>query len=144
LVEVLSGDLDGNGVAEVVVPVLKTGSNGMGIGYWSVLVISPNDYGWSVDTVEVEDYNTQGSWVRHPREPGCDLIETHWVNGYDPKRGGGLYLEARWLKLDFRMTPRVDRPVLRRRYTNTFQEERSRTDGTTGPFSWLLSSQANP
>jgi len=144
-VEVLSGDLDGDGSVEIVVPILMSSGNGMGVSYWSVLAVSPSGTGWYGDTVEVEDYNTNGSWVAPAGEKGCDLLETKWVWHYDASRGAGLYLTAAWLRFssnDFE--PRADRPILRRRYLGSFEAERGRTATTTGPFSWLLSPQAHP
>jgi hypothetical protein len=143
--EVLTGDIDGEDGDEIVIPTFESSSNGLGIGYWSVYVLERRITGWRGDPVSVEDYNPGGSWVRVTGEKGCDLLETHWVSGYEARRPGGLYFEARWLRFSgARLEPRVDRPVLRRRLLNSFAEERGRTVETTGPLSWLLHPTARP
>jgi len=141
--EVIEADLDADGRSEIVVPVFVAQSNGMGVSYWTVYVLEPGKFGWSVDSVDVEEYSTIGSWVKTPSDSRCNLLRTQWVNGFDPKRQEGLYFEASWLTYSIgRFVRRVDRPTLHRRYLFGFENERSKESIREAPLSWLKAPDA--
>ena len=145
MIEAVSGDIDGDGVQDVVVPVLTMESQGMAVDAWTIYVLPKGRVDLGVDSLETVEYNTRGSWVRSPGERGCSLLVARWVGGEEPVRGAGLYFEATWYQMAGGWhSIRADRPTLRRRYTYAFERERGRTRATTGPFSWLLSPQAHP
>jgi len=143
--EVIDADLDGDGVQELVVPLAVGWSNGMGVSFWTVYVLSPGETEWRVDSLPVEEYSTQGSWIAVQGERRCNLLQTSWVKGFEPRRGWGLYLEARWQTLEMgHFIQRMDRPVIRRRFLVGFAKERSASSVADAPFGWLRSSNAKP
>lgn len=133
--EVIEADLDGDGRQELALPIQWASSNGMGIDYWTIYLLQPG-VAEVVDSVEVQDYSIDGSWVVVPGERRCNLLKTEWVNGIEPGRDEGLYFKATWLGYDYRFVERMDRPVVRRRYLNRFQVERGRR-AEDAPLAWL-------
>lgn len=110
----------------------------MAVSYWTVLALTPGRYDWSIDSAHVEEYSSRGSWVALRGEKSCNLLLTHWVNGYEADRGGGLYLQASWQAFEFsRFVQRVDRPIIRRRYLFSFERQRSDTTIRDAPWVWL-------
>ena len=138
--EVIQADLDGDGSPEVIIPWFYAASNGMGVAYWTLHVLSRGRYGWAVgDSIDVQDYQTNGSWVTAPTGRVCDIIRTRWVNGFESGRREGLYLEAAWFTWTLgRFIQRVDRPVLRLRYLYSLESDRSQGAVENAPFGWLL------
>jgi hypothetical protein len=135
--EVIDADLDGDGQREVVIAALDGVSNGMGVPYWTVYVLTPSAGSWHVDSIEVHEYSTPGSWVISPHSDRCTLLVTRWANGEEPGRGGGLYLYASWWDVrSGRLSRREAHPMVRRRYLLSFQNERWR-DSPLHPLSWL-------
>jgi hypothetical protein len=142
---VIEADLNADGLHEVVIPLMTAESNGMGVDYWTVYILTPGSNAWGVDSLVVEDYDHRGSWVVLPGERKCNLLGTHWVNGFEAGRGGGLYYEASWYALEYgRLERRMDRPVLHRRFLYGFQRARRIPRSPTAPLSWLQSSLAKP
>ena len=138
--DVIQADLDGDGSPEIVVATFDAASNGMGVAYWTVYVLSPGRMGWKVDSLGVQDYSSIGSWVALPKEKRCNLLQTAWVEAFEPRRGEGLYFQARWKAFEIgRFIDRVDRPTLRRRFLFRFEHERGDTTITNAPWRWLRS-----
>jgi hypothetical protein len=136
--DVIEADLEGDGSREIVVATLDAVSNGMAVPSWTILALSPGAYGWGIDSLQVEEYSSLGSWVTHRGEKSCNLLQTQWVNGYEAGRGGGLYLQASWQAFEYsRFIQRVDRPVIRRRFLNSFDRQRSDTTIRDAPWAWL-------
>lgn len=134
--DVIDADLEGDGSREIVVATLDAVSNGMGVSLWTILALTPGGYGWGIDSLQVQEYSSAGSWVTH-RGGRCDLLLTQWVNGYEAGRGYGLYLQASWQAYGLGFTQRADRPILRRRFLNSFDRQRSDTTIRDAPWAWL-------
>lgn len=136
--EVVQADLDGDGSAEIVIAIWDAMSNGMGVTSWTILALTPGRYDWIVDSLAVQEYSTAGSWLALPGERRCNLLQTTWVNGFESGRGDGLYLQGTWQTLESGLfTQRTDRPVLRRRFLDSFDRERSDTTIRDAPWAWL-------
>jgi len=80
--EVIQADLDGDGSKELVLATFDAMSNGMGVAYWTVFVLTPARLDWIVDSLPVQEYSSSGSWVVLPKENRCNLLQTAWVNGF--------------------------------------------------------------
>jgi hypothetical protein len=141
--QVIEAKVEGAELHQVVLPVYITTSNGMGVDYWTVYALSPGSSEWMADSLAVQDYSIEGSWVAVPGERRCNLLETSWVNGFDPRRGGGLYFQAAWRTIDIgAFTVRADRPVLRRRLLYSFERERG--GHAPNALQWLRARDAAP
>ncbi len=137
LVDVVETALADAGDGGLVLALRDAVSNGMGVAYWTVFAMQPGPAGWRVDSLATEDYRARGSWVLVRGEARCSFLETHWDPDSEPGRGEGLYLGARWHRLDGgRFAVRGDRPLLRRRYLFSFERERLRGD-RAAPLAWL-------
>ena len=132
-------DLDGDGKRELVVGVMTTESNGIGISLWRVSVIGVDARTHRtklLDTVELQNYGDTSGFFRLPDRPGCRLLASEWKWGNDPRRGTGMYVHGRWLRWTgraFETDPSLRR--LRRRYLFGF--ERAHLDGPK-PMRWFL------
>ncbi len=143
--EVIEAQLDADGSPSIALAIADAFSNGMVVGYWTVYVLDPRGVKWSIDSLPVQDYSILGSWVVVRGENRCSLLQTAWVNGWEPVRGDGLYLEASWQTVEYsRFVRRADRPLLRRRYLYGFERERGDTTIQDAPLAWLRSPQAAP
>lgn len=136
--DVVEGDLDGDGADELAVVRLADFGNGLGVTYWQMHVIDgrrPNTP--PPAPLELSEYSFDGTFLRAASGGPCRVLVAEWVNGRDAVRTSGLYLEAKWMRYaDGRFTRDEARPIVRRRYTFAFQDERLRTENR-GPFLWL-------
>jgi hypothetical protein len=135
--DVVEGDLDDDGSPELAIIRLADWSNGLGVSYWKAGVFDGWDAHGPPAELELRDYSFQGTFLRAPGGGPCRVLVARWVAGRDANRGPGLYMEARWMRYaagGFSQDP--DRPVIRRRYTNAFQDVRSREE-IPGPWAWL-------
>jgi hypothetical protein len=144
LFDVLTGDLDGDGKPELIVPHLETVSNGMGCDYWTITIFDGRDLASPPVDLPVTEYGRLGTFLRPPSGGPCRILSTNWKQDYEPGRGAGLYLTGSWYT--YRKGNAVNdasRPVLRRRYLYSFEAQRWREGGndwatSTTPFHWLL------
>src|SRR6266404_305195 len=98
--EVLLGDLDGDGSNELVVANRDSESCGMAVQQWTLSVF-PNPGFPSFQaplTFSVEDYGVFGTFA--PARVGVNILTTEWISMEDPKRqrGRGEYLIGKWWK----------------------------------------------
>jgi hypothetical protein len=143
--EVIEADLDADGAREILIAVYHAHSTGLSVAYWTVYVLTPGSNSWQVDSLSVQEYSTVGSWAALPGETRCNLLHTSWVNGFEPSRGVGLYLEATWYALQYgQFVRRADRPVVRRRYLYSFERERNSNATPDAPLGWLRDHRAKP
>lgn len=132
----LTGDLDGDGRAELVVPAWLGTSNGLGVSYYQLSVFDGRDPARRPLRVQVQEFTSEGSFVRPASGGPCRLIATAWEGGSEPGRGGGTYLVGRWMRYrDGRLEHDPARPVVARRLLNSFADARGSTPGE--PFAHL-------
>lgn len=142
-------DLDGDGQVEHVVAHHESEGNGLGVRFWMLYVVDgrqPERFPLAFASMEHGD----DAFVHTPR--GWRLLAGAWEEGVDPRRGEGLYFAGRLFRYDAgRLAGDAAQPVRRRRYLNTFANERGRTyeaeedgsgHGTRGlpgqtPWRWL-------
>jgi len=139
--EVLLGDLDGDGSNELVVANRDSESCGMAVQQWT-LSIFPNPWFPHFQpslTFSVEDYGVFGTFVT--AGVGVDILSTEWFSMEDPKRqrDRGSYLLGKWWRYKSgQLRPLTDRPLITRRYLNSFEEERLQTiDSHRVPPAWF-------
>ena len=142
--DVVEADLDGDRESELVVARLDAVGNGMGVAHWTVFALMPGRYDWTVDSISVDDYSSVGSWIAIRGEQSCNLLATQWVNGFEPARGGGLYLEASWQAFESgHFVQRVDRPIIRRRLLFSFDRQRVDSTIRDAPWAWVRSASTH-
>jgi len=120
-----AADLKGDGKEELIVAALDAVSNGMAVEYWTVWAVN----GTAVSKpVSIMDYGRMGFLTQNKAEPGCKLLVTRWMEGYEPKRKDGLYLVGQWFDIgnfeDGGSLMSADRPVIYRRYLYSFESQR--------------------
>jgi hypothetical protein len=143
--QLLRGDLDGDGRAETVVSEWLDMSNGLGIRYYRLTILDGRDPARTPVVLAVEDFEPGGSFVRPAGGGDCRLIATRWSQLDDPGRGGGTYFIGQWMRYrDGRLEHDPARPVVARRLLNSFADARSTTPGS--PFAHLRhrGAQARP
>lgn len=142
--EVMTGDLDADGDAEIVVANREASGNGMGIHSWKISVIDPHGGFTPSVMFVVEDYGAGSVQFKAPDEP-CDILATEWISLDDAERGIGLYLTGKLFRFDQgRLLPAAESLIKKRRYLFSFEKERLETlnsmpefthQGT--PLAWL-------
>lgn len=125
---IIAADFLGTGESEVLVAVLNTASNGMGVEYWSLWVVGPNVLS---GPLKVNDFGVM-SFLTSTPEGKCEIFAASWRPGWEPKRGQGLYIVGQWYEMlgDDLLTD-WDRPALYRRYS--FELERQRNEALSRP-----------
>lgn len=115
--------------------MLTSQSNGMGVQRWEVRLISPQRTSQARTAI---DFGALSQLTQPAQGGACRLLSGQWVNGWDRKRGGGLYFVAEWFEaLDGEWQSAKDMPVLHRRYLNNFAVARGKVLGPpTGPLRW--------
>lgn len=141
--EVLTADLDGDGVPEHVLAAWNAQGNGLGVNSWTIRVF---DAGWKLlgQFDEVSDWG-DSSLVRAPRgRKGCDLAITTFVDSVNRRGVPGISLRARFHRLaGGRMEVATDRPMRQRRYDFAFERQRTAHFSRSGseekgdPGAWL-------
>ncbi len=144
--EILECDMDGNGKKEIIVANFNGQSNGMGVTYWTLSIIDPQNYRRPL-FFDVEDYG-DGSIYWDEKEKRCNVLATSWEWLKDPKLGEGLYFIGRFFRYKSGiLEPLADSKIRARRYLFSFQNERGNTfskneDMDTGaPLQWLTNSK---
>lgn len=141
----LQGDLDGDRRAELIIVNLSAWSNGMGVEYYQVAIFDGAAPWGPPLRFEVEEYGAHGSFTLAPKDGRCRVLTSSWENGNDRRRGSGSYFVGQWFRyLHGELIPDLGRPVLARRFLNSFDDERNHTpdaDVRLSPYSWLIGPQ---
>ncbi len=144
--EVLTGDLDGNGSKELIVANHDMTSTGLGINYWTIYIFP----GMGAQDFErplmfmVEEYGSDGTFVQARREVNILATRWLWTTPLRGRRGVGLYLTGRmWRYRDGALQPVPQRPLMARRFLDSFADERGRMEGSPDvPYRWFNNPQA--
>ncbi len=135
-----AADLNGDGREELVIATLNTVSNGMGVEYWTVWVLSGDKIS---NPVEVEDYGSMGFLSSNGKQ--CRLLVTRWIEGWEPNKDYGLYLVGRWFELSgHNMEYTLYRPAIKRRYIDTLVRLRREGSKRGTPVMWFKDQDATP
>lgn len=145
--EVLRGDLDGDGKAELIVANHDGTSNGMAVSFWSIAIFPDAEFRTFETplTFSVEEYGSFGTFV--PAAGTVNILATSWIWGNDPRgrRGEGLYLVGQWWRYKSGALIPVSRSALGRRYLASFASERGHTMySDSAPYRWLTHRNAEP
>lgn len=124
---VLSGDIRGDGRSLWVVANRQLTSQGIGVHFWKVYVVSPDQPKRTPISWSASDYGPGSFAIPNDRlRRGCDILVTEWIEGHEPRRGKGLYFVGAWFRLGTdRLTPSTGRKQRLRRYVHSFERERS-------------------
>lgn len=115
-------DLDGNGTNELLLGVMGSQSNGMGVQYWTVWSIAGEQVS---EPLQIEDYGTMGFATQSQQGGACQLLVSRWIDGSEPGRGAGLYIVGRWYRFTAgSFFADSDRPVVYRRYLSSLERLR--------------------
>ena len=117
-------DLTGKGTKDLLVATRTGVSNGMAVQYWEVRAVVGNRLS---NPITVEDYGVMGYLTGADTNKQCLLLATRWDNGWEPKRGYGLYLWGQWFAFNEstgEAYPVLDRPPIFRRYLYSFEKQR--------------------
>jgi len=139
--EVLETDFDGDGRRELVVANHDATSNGFAVAFWTIYIFPDSRFhGPQAPLIfRVEDYHAFGTFV--PERSSIPILTTRWLWSQDPqgRRGGGLYLVGQWWRYrSGELVPVLEKPLLARRYLNSFAAELGRTrSDQRAPYLWL-------
>ena len=134
--EVLLSDLDGNSRRELIVVDFTGSSMGMGVNYHKIHIFGQDERQSPIE-LAVEEYGAFGSFVAQPE--GVLILATEWLwsDKIDPHLQSGLYLVGKWFRYANGQLKPVNKPILARRFLNSFARERGRTMLTNYiPYSW--------
>lgn len=145
--EVLEGDLDGDGSTEIIIPQLDGQSNGIGVGFFSIYILpNPTNKEFKPPLViKTQDFGRNGVFIFNASTRTTDILITYWTENLNlaeviPKvKAGGKYFVGRWFSYrNGKLSPVFEKPVLARRFLESFQAERSEYDSSDmHPYSWL-------
>ena len=139
--EVLTGDLDGDRKPELIVANHDGASNGLGVEFWTIFIFPDTEFHnfTAPLTFSVEEYGSFGTFVTSGGK--VNILTTEWLTNNDPKRrrGWGTYLVGQWWRYQSgELRPQLDRPIIARRYLNSFAKDRVETvNFDRVPFQWL-------
>ncbi len=132
-------DLDRDGKEELLISVMEAMSVGMARSYWSVWAFDGSKLS---EPVTAEDYGVLSFPVCSKDGKNGYLLLSHWLPGWEPKRGDGLYLSACWFTLGGNagsFSPAYQRPSVYRRYLFSFEKLRGEALGRDRPEPWYQS-----
>jgi hypothetical protein len=135
--DVLHSDLDGNGTRELIVVDFIGSGMGMGVNNHKIHIFGQDERQSPIE-ISVEEYGALGSFVAQTK--GVLILATEWLytDKIDPHLPSGLYLIGKWFRYANGLLEPVNKPILARRYLNSFARERGRTMLTNSiPKSWF-------
>ena len=144
--ELLVGDLDGDGYPETIVLIGGASSNGIALEDWQAVLFDGRDLGRPPVYFGVAEYGRHGTFLASPTTGQCRILVTNWETDTEPGRRPGLYLVGRWYRYRAgHLIPDVARPQLMRRYLFSFGGERHESSARAEwwdadrPFHFFLS-----
>lgn len=139
------GDLDHNKSAELVVVDFNGQSNGLGVKYYTINIFADFQTKGFTEPVSFADheFGANGSFVYDAAKKETLILLTEFMDSehIDKNRGSGLYLVGKYFRFqNGRLKPAYDKPILARRYLNSFEKERWNTiDDARVPSLWFSS-----
>ncbi|MCY7346401.1 MAG: hypothetical protein LH614_09310 [Pyrinomonadaceae bacterium] len=143
--QALYGDFDNNQSKELVVVDFEGQGQGLGVKNYTINIFP--DFETSKTFVPLTfadaEFGAGSSFIYDAKTKETLILLTGWggVEVKDPKRGDGLYFTGRFLRYkNGKVMPAADKPILARRYLNSFERERFRTETDSRvPYLWLQS-----
>lgn len=140
------GDLDKNKSAELVVVDFDGQSNGMGISFYTINIFpdfqtkgfqKPISFG-------TQEFGANGTFVYDAKANETLILITDFNGLENISQKEGTYFVGRFFRYQNGMLkPATDRPIYARRYLNSFEDERYRTEkNPLRPWLWLNSPKA--
>jgi hypothetical protein len=132
--DVLRGDLDGDGHPELIVAEMFWFTNGSGHTLWHVFILNGARPADAPVVIQTEEFGRYGSFITLRGSSRCQFLHTEWRWLSDPHRGPGLYLVGTfWHYDDGALVPNPALPVVARRLLNSFVREQG-DDQKHSPF----------
>lgn len=140
------GDLDKNSSAEIVIAEFGGQSNGMGISYYGISILPDFETKGLQPAIKfnTEEFGADGTFVYDAKTKETLILVTDF-NGLDNlSQKEGTYFVGRFFRYqNGLLKPAADKPIYARRYTNSFEAERFRTENSSlRPWLWLNSPKA--
>lgn len=108
-----------NGEGKLIVGFMNSQSMGMMIQHWTIWAITGNTVS---KPVKVDDYGIMSFLTMSNQSGSWYLLSARWIDGWEPKRGDGLYAVGKWYALsNGEFAPVSDRPQIQRRYLPSFE-----------------------
>ena len=119
----IGADFLGLRTNQLLIAVLNTQSNGMGVEYWSLWFVTRDQIS---RPLEVNDFGVMSFLTASPAGK-CEIFAARWRDGWEPKRGSGLYIAGHWRQISLHGDISIDwdRPVLYRRYLFDLERQRN-------------------
>ena len=139
------GDLDKNNSAELIVVDFDGQSLGLGVNYFTINIFPDFETkGYQPPiSFSTTEFGADGTFLYDAKIKETLMLLTEWggVQVTDPKRGEGLYFTGRFFRYkDGKVKLATEKPILARRYLNSFEKERFRTEkDPRHPYIWLTS-----
>lgn len=139
------GDLDNNKSAELVVVDFNGQSNGLGVKYFTINIFRDFQTKGFTEPLSFTDYEfgAKGTFIYDAAKGETLILLTEFLDSdkIDVKRGSGLYLIGKYFRYqDGMLKPAYDKPILARRYLNSFETERWKTiNDPRVPYLWFNS-----
>ena len=85
-----------NGKGKLIVGLMNSQSMGIAIQHWTIWAITGNTVS---KPVKVDDYGIMSFLTMSNQSGKWYLLSTRWIDGWEPKRGDGLYAVGKWYEL---------------------------------------------
>lgn len=119
-----SADLNGDGKEELIFGVMESQGQGMGVQHWTLWTIAGDKVS---DELPVSDYGVMSYLTCSPERKGAYLLASNWIEGWEPRRGRGLYIAGQWYKSGCGgFCTVLNRPGIYHRYLYSLEEERGK------------------
>lgn len=146
-----TGDMDGDGEADLVMARLRSLSNGLGVSAWQVTVAGTGEaFPRPKATLDIAEFGPDIFAPRLDGAPGCRLLATRWRSDEDATRFTGIWYDVTASGLS--LAPAGG--GLERRLLNSFERQwretaarLERAGGLPGqgePLVWLAGPKAKP
>ncbi len=132
-------DLDGDGQPEWVVAHLLAVSNGLGIAYSNVYVVSPGHPERAPLMTPLQEWGSLTLLIQESGRKTCSLMDSMWQGGSESQRGSGLYgvgRLSRYVNGQWQAVPFSDRAPVARRLLFGFQNQREQRGGMNRNGLW--------
>lgn len=96
--DVTQADVDGDGIADLLVEQFMAQSNGLGVRYGRLCVWASR--GGAADCRDVQEWGSLSVLVREPGRQACSLVDAAWLPGRERGRGDGTYAFGRVLRFE--------------------------------------------
>lgn len=139
--EYSTADLDGDGKPEVIAAIQGGVSNGLAISSWDVYIWNGASLASPPQDIGLQDFGV-GSLVQRGRQRGCQILQTQWLWGREPKRGDGEYFVGCLHNYRDGRIQRASGPCYSRRLLFSFQK--TFADDRPETLRWLQDRRAMP